>query len=378
MIASDRFCDELAARNIAFVSGVPCSYFSGPIERLTRQGRYVPAANEGAALALAAGATVAGARSAVITQNSGLGNLINPLTSLHMTYGIPVLVFVSLRGWPDPRRDEPQHAVMGTSTHRLLDAIEVAHWTLGKDATSMVDLLDAAEQELAAGRPAFILAEKSAVERRRPETRQADDRLLTRAQALAALMPMVDGLPVVSTTGYTSRELFAYGDAATHFYMQGSMGHAPSFGLGLTLAAPTSQPVVILDGDGAALMHLGTMSTIGAQAPLALLHVIFDNQSYESTGAQSTTSATTDFAAVARAAGYATARTCHTPGDIEGAATAALTRPGPHLVVIPVAPARGDMPVRATSVLSSTHTRHRFTTALGATQPWMDSKPRNP
>jgi len=372
MITTDRFCDEIAARNIVFVSGVPCFYFSGPIERLTSKGRYVPAANEGAALALAAGATAAGARSAVIAQNSGLGNLINPLTSLHMTYSIPVLVFMSLRGWPDPRHDEPQHAVMGTSTHRLLDAIDVAHWTLSQDATSMVNLLDAAEQELAVGRPAFILAEKGAIETYRSEPSQRDSRLLTRAQALATQMPMLAGLPVVSTTGYTSRELFANGDAATHFYMQGSMGHAPSFGLGLALAAPTGRSVVILDGDGAALMHLGAMSTIGAHAPLSLLHVIFDNHSYESTGAQSTTAATTDFAALARAVGYASGQTCHTAGNIEAATAAALTRPGPHLVVIPVARACGAPAARATSVLSATHIHHRLSVALGVTQPWAD------
>lgn len=346
MINADQFCDELFNRNIAFVAGVPCSCFSGPIERLTGKGCYVPAANEGAALALAAGAAVAGARSAVIAQNSGLGNLINPLTSLHMTYAIPVVVFMSLRGWPDPRRDEPQHAVMGTSTHRLLDAIDVAHWTLGQDATSMIDVLDAAEQELVAGRPAFILVEKGAVETYRSESSQRDSGLLTRN-----------------------------GDAATHFYMQGSMGHASSFGLGLALAAPTNPTVVILDGDGAALMHLGTLSTIGAQAPLALLHVIFDNHSYESTGAQSTTSATTDFAALACAAGYASAQTCHTAGDIEAAIAAALTQPGPHLVVIPVALARGGVAARATSVLSATQLHHRLSTALGATHPWATPLP---
>ncbi|MGH3925190.1 MAG: hypothetical protein ACRDTT_20405, partial [Pseudonocardiaceae bacterium] len=152
-------------------------------------------------LVLAAGATVAGVRSAVIAQNSGLGNLINPLTSLHMTYAIPVLVFMSLRGWPDPRRDEPQHAVMGASTHRLLDAIDVAHWTLNQDATSMVELLDAAEQELAAGRPAFILAEKGDKPHRQPlpglvsqrRHRRAEHDRYGRRHGLAGLRPTVSG-----------------------------------------------------------------------------------------------------------------------------------------------------------------------------------------
>src|SRR5690348_1267470 len=130
MITADEFSAEVVARGISIVTGVPCSYLAGPIKNLTDQGRYIPAANEGAAVAIACGASAAGARSAVMAQNSGLGNLVNPLTSLQATYRIPLLVFMSMRGWPDPANDEPQHTIMGGITHRMLDLIGARHWTL--------------------------------------------------------------------------------------------------------------------------------------------------------------------------------------------------------------------------------------------------------
>jgi phosphonopyruvate decarboxylase len=371
VIGADRFCDELADRGIDFVAGVPCSFFSAPIERLTREGRYVPAANEGSALALAAGAAVGGARAVVIAQNSGLGNLINPLTSLGMTYDIPVLMFVSLRGWPDPAGDEPQHAVMGVTTHGLLDALGVPNWTLAAAATSLVPVLDEAERELAAGRPAVVLVEKGSVETCAPwAAPDRPDARPTRAEALAAVMPLLQGLPVVSTTGYTSRELFARGDTDTQFYMQGSMGHAAAFGLGLATRRAGRGPVVVLDGDGAALMHLGAMSTIGAARPTALLHVIFDNNAYESTGAQPTTSPTVDFVALGRALGYASSRSCGSLPELREAVVAARDGGGPHLIVVPIARMTGAAPARATSAVTAQDIHGRFAKAIGAQPPW--------
>ena len=375
MISAAGFCTALAERDISFVTGVPCSYFSAPIEQLTREGRYVPAVNEGSALALAAGATVAGARAAVMTQNSGLGNLINPLSSLTMTYDIPVVIFVSLRGWPDPSGDEPQHAVMGASTHGLLEALGVPAWTLRAGDESVAPLLDEAIKELSTGRPAVIMVEKGAVEPYRTAPPEPSPKW-TRSEAMAVVVAAVRGLPVVSTTGFTSRDLFAHGDADNQFYMQGSMGHASAFALGLALRRPGGGPVVVLDGDGAALMHLGALSTIGSVAPVDLVHIIFDNHAYESTGAQATTSAGVDFAALGLAAGYRTAGTARGPADLRTALTTARDTPGPHLVVVPVERNRGPAPSRATSAVTAPAIHARFTAALGATAPW--SEPSGP
>ncbi|MCK9896090.1 phosphonopyruvate decarboxylase [Frankia sp. AgB32] len=385
MIDTDRFCARLIARGFTSATGVPCSYFTGPIERLSRDNRYVPAANEGAALAIAAGAALGGSRVAVFAQNSGLGNLINPLTSLLMTYDIPVLAFVSLRGWPDPSQDEPQHAVMGRATSRMLDALGVAWWLLTATTTDLDRVLDEAERELARGRPAFVLVEKGAITGigtggagseaapGGPGAGEVDDgrAACTRAEVLRAIRPELRDLPIISTTGYTSRELFALGDADTHFYMQGSMGHATALGLGLARTGPATRPVIVLDGDGAALMHLGTMSTVGFSAPANLVHVLFDNGAYESTGAQATTSAATDFVGIGLACGYRSALACARPEDARSALRVMLSTPGPHLLVVRVAPAGAGAtaPARATSAVSAPRIYRRLRARLATDGP---------
>jgi len=196
------------------------------VELLDVTGRYLPAPNEGAALAIAAGAALAGDQMGVLIQNSGLGNLINPLTSLVMPYRIGVAVFMSLRGWPDPARDEPQHAVMGSTSHALLDALGVWHWTLDGELSSLETILQQAADRVAAGVPAFVLVPKGTVQKgAAPEgTGRAVPAAFGRAEALRTLAKTVPvSAAVVSTTGYTSRELCAVADRPSHFYMQGSM-----------------------------------------------------------------------------------------------------------------------------------------------------------
>lgn len=362
MISAAEFCAELDGRGFTVASGVPCSFFSGPITLLSaRPGRYLPAANEGGALAIAAGAALAGGRPYVMLQNSGLGNLINPLTSLTWTYRIPVLAFVSLRGWPDPAQDEPQHELMGQSTHALLDTLGIAHRTLGAGAElpGLRAVLDAAEAELAAGKPAFVLVEKGAVGSVRSAA-EPDHEALVSADVLRMVTRAAgeDGL-IVASTGYTARELFAVADRPGNFYMQGSMGHASAIGLGLA-QADRSRPVIVLDGDGSALMHLGNFSVIGHQAPSNLVHIVLDNGMHESTGGQGSTSATTTFSGVAAATGYRTAVTCRTAGDLELFLRMALSSPGPHLAEVSTRPRSGQAPPRATSSASPISLAARF------------------
>jgi phosphonopyruvate decarboxylase len=365
MISAGVFCDELTDHGINFVTGVPCSFFSGPIARLTQEGRYFAAPNEGAALALAAGASAAGQGTAVFAQNSGLGNQINPLTSLNMTYRVPTLVFMSLRGWPDPAADEPQHAVMGSTTVPILDALGITHHLLTHDRTRMSDILAEALGVVEQGHSAFVLVQRGAIGTEPGSSGAVDRTMPTRAEVLQQILPRITGLTVVSTTGFTSRDLFALGDADSYFYMQGSMGHALAFGLGAAMHHPTRDRVLVLDGDGAALMHLGSMSAVGAAAPANLVHLVFDNRVYESTGCQSSTSQTTDFAAVALACGYATASTCRTSKETDAALKVALERPGPHFIVTVVAPNRDAAPPpRATSAVSAPEIFARFAKSL--------------
>lgn len=354
MVSAEEFCRSLDEHGFTGCVGVPCSYFSGPTALLGP--RYVAAADEGAALAMAAGSALAGSRTGVLIQNSGFGNLVNPLTSLVLPYRIGVVVFMSLRGWPNPAGDEPQHAVMGTSSHRLLDVLGVPHWTVFDDLDSV---LGAAVLAASAGSPAFVLVPKGVVGT--VAFGGGGGTGLTRADAVKAVVASVPPrAAIVSTTGYASRELCAAGDRPGNFYMQGSMGHAPAIALGAALSAP-DRPVVVLDGDGALLMHLGTMSTIGAVAPENLVHVVLDNGSYESTGAQPTTARSTDFAAVARATGYRTVVTCASAAELSTALSGLSGTPGPQMVVVSTTVQPDVTPPRVTSAVPPTDLAPRFT-----------------
>lgn len=365
MISAQLFCDTLAHRGFHRASGVPCSHFGGPIALLSQHpGRYVAAPNEGSALAVAAGAALGGDRMYVLLQNSGLGNLINPLTSLVMTYRLPILTFASLRGWPDPATDEPQHAVMGPGTHAVLKALALPHHTLRADdgEARFDELLDAAQRDLDAGRAPFVLVERGAIGKAEAAAGAAPEGLPS-AEVLRLIAELAPDAALVATTGYTGRELFAVADRPGNFYMQGSMGHASSLALGVALSQP-GRTVVVLDGDGAALMHLGAMSAIGHYAPPNLIHVVLDNQVHESTGGQPTTSARTSFPATAAAAGYRTAVDCTAAHDVVAALRSALGSPGPHLCAVRTLPRTGAIPPRATHALTPEAIRDRFQQAV--------------
>lgn len=365
MIDPTAFCAELFKRGYRFFAGVPCSYLDGPISLLAKRGgSYVPAANEGAAMAMVAGARLAGTRGAVFMQNSGLGNTVNPITSLLRPYGIPVPAFVTLRGWPNPALDEPQHAVMGRATMGILNACGVTHWVLEPDHRALCDVLSHMVEMESRSQPCCVLVPKGTVG---PvdSTDRPDPVPWSRTDALRAVLPHLSSTVVFSTTGYISRELCAMSDRAEHFYMQGSMGHVLSLALGAALQA-TDRQVVALDGDGAALMHLGSMSTVGAQRPPNLIHILIDNGGYDSTGGQPTTSSTVDWAALAIAVGYRHARTCTSPAEVDQALTDAAARPGPHLVTIRVSLAAGAVPPRVTGAISPFQLRARFESRLRA------------
>lgn len=364
MITAAEFCAELQLRNVNFVTGVPCSYFNGPISLLDRQVRgYVTAANEGTALAMAAGAELGGIRSAVLIQNSGFGNLVNPLTSLLRVFNLPVLVFMSLRGWPDPAGDEPQHAVMGRTSHQLLDVLEIPHWTLEPQVESLRELLDRVDGARADGRPAFILVPKGTVGDvvTDPDTGQVQ--AFRRREALSALVEHLSADIVYATTGFISRELSALADRPLNFYVPGSMGHALALGLGTALTHPDHR-VVVLDGDGAALMHLGTAATVGAYAPTNLVHVVLDNRSYESTGAQRTMSESVRWTRLGDGLGYRTSAQCRDTRGVDLAFERIARVAGPHLVVVHIQVDRSAVPPRVTRLGTPLELALRFQMAV--------------
>ena len=349
MIGADAFLDAAAARGTSFYTGVPCSYLTPPIARVASRPRtpcntpYVGAASEGEAVAIAAGAWLGGRGACVMMQNSGLGNAVNPLTSLNQPFRIPALLVVTWRGEPG-FKDEPQHALMGRITQDLLRVIEVPQGVFPQQDAEIAPALDAAVTAMAGGRAYALVMHEGSV---RAAGLDEPVRILTdpgrlddlrthgprpaRADLLERLLALVPGdAAVVATTGKCGRELFTLHDREQHLYQVGSMGCAAGMGLGVALA--TGGRVVVLDGDGAALMKLGTLATVGAQQPGGLVHVLLDNGVHDSTGGQATASPGVDFPAVALACGYRAAWACDDAPGFEAALQAAFADAGPVLV----------------------------------------------
>jgi len=346
VIQAAAILDALDARGFDSFVGVPCSFLTAFIDQVIHRGgsRYVAATSEGEAVAIAAGAWLAGRRPMVLCQNSGLGNMVNPITSLLHPFRIPLLLGVTWRGEPG-LKDEPQHELMGEITHGLLSLMRVPFRSFPTTEDGIAPALDAAEAALAADRSfALVIAQGAVAEAPVPPSIPAsagpsaihadltrDGERPSRHAALEALLAVLPGFAaVIATTGKTGRELFTLADRPQHLYLVGAMGGASAVGLGVALN--TTRPVVVLDGDGAALMKLGNLATIGARRPRNLVHLVLDNGVHDSTGGQATVSSTVDFAAVAAACGYARTWTVDDAAGLAEAARAALASPGPHLV----------------------------------------------
>ena len=377
MIEADAFLNPARERGFSFYTGVPCSFLTPLINRVISDPAlsYVGAASEGEAVAVAAGAWLAGQRTVVMCQNSGLGNTVNPLTSLNYPFRIPTLLIVTWRGQPG-LKDEPQHELMGEVTGSLLDTIDVGHVDFPKETDAVPAVLDRVERAMAANELPFALILKKGSVRddgldqskhpirprgeiedlRQDGARPARIDLLRFAQALVPAETAV-----VATTGKTGRELFTLEDRSQQLYQVGSMGCASAMGLGIALNS--NRPVLVLDGDGAALMKLGTMATIGAHAPGNLIHVLLDNGMHDSTGGQATVSPNVDFAAVAQACGYPVAYRCDSARGFAQALETALTR-GPRPVLIHALIAPGSLAELGRPTVSPRDVARRFRSFL--------------
>lgn len=318
MISAAHFVRRAKSLGFTTYSGVPCSYLRALIDETVADEtlRYVGASNEGDAVAIAAGAELGGQLAVAMMQNSGLSNAISPLTSLTHTFEIPILVIVSQRGAPDGPPDEPQHQLVGKITGGLLDLLEIP-WSFLPDTNVELDrtLERAAKVLRSTRRPYALVVKKGTIHgearpwrgptsaRRSPLPVTAATATMTRGEALRCLKARARPRDIlIASTGYTGRELSTY-DAPNQLYMVGSMGCASSLGLGLALARPDTR-VIVIDGDGAALMRLGAMCTVGHERPANLLHVLLDNGMHESTGGQATVSGSVDFCGLAAASGY--------------------------------------------------------------------------
>lgn len=352
MIEAEAFIAAAREVGFDFYAGVPCSFLTPLINGVigAKGLAYVGAASEGEAVAIAAGAWLAGRQTVVMCQNSGLGNAVNPLTSLNHPFRIPTLLVTTWRGAPDIK-DEPQHALMGEITGALLDVMRIPRTAFPGEKAAIAPALGQATAAMARdGLPfAFVMAKGSVRETAldqdpwpvRPRGASHDRRehgappsRIAALERLLALLP--DYAAIVATTGKTGRELFTLADRPQHLYQVGSMGCAAGMGLGVALNA--RRPIVVIDGDGAALMKLGTLATIGAYAPANLVHLLLDNGVHDSTGGQATVSPLVDFAGVALSCGYRSAASCDSLAGFDAAVREALAGGGPTLIHLRISP----------------------------------------
>lgn len=332
MFHSSTFIHELQAKGVDVYTGVPCSFLKPLINFAIDSPdiSYIPLNNEGEALAYACGAYVAGRKPAVLFQNSGLGNLVNPLSSLAYPFRIPILLICSLRGQTGIK-DEPQHALMGKVSSQMFSLLGVENELLSGDEDIMIASINRAFSHFILNSlPYGLLITKDAFQKydlkssplknikpnRSPRKVISGNAQMSRYDVIRILCDAI-GLKhvIVGTTGITGRELFSYRDSPNHFYMVGSMGCASSFALGLAVNLPRDQKVIVIDGDGSALMRLEAMASIGFFKPQNLIHILLDNNAHESTGGQQTLSGGIAFDSIAAACGYADAVSISTQND---------------------------------------------------------------
>jgi phosphonopyruvate decarboxylase len=337
MIEAKSFVETAKLAGFSLYTGVPCSYVKPFINYVIDAPdlSYIGAANEGDAVAIATGAELGGRRAVVMMQNSGLGNAVSPLTSLNAIFRIPVLLIVTLRGEPGGPKDEPQHELMGQITTKMLELMNVAWEYFPTEEKDVAAALERAIAHMSkTSLPFCFVMKKDSVAPHKLQSRATAREILpppsqpysftpasgerpSRADALRAVQRAVSaGDIVVATTGFTGRELYACDDRPNQLYMVGSMGCAAPFALGLALAQPKKR-VIVLDGDGAVLMRMGALATLGFERPDNLVHVLLDNEAHDSTGAQSTVTHSVDLGAVARACGYPVVNRVNSAADLE-------------------------------------------------------------
>ena len=327
--------DACVKAGIDFFTGVPDSLLKGLCDELyARYGAdgdtHVVAHNEGGAVGLCAGHYLSCGRPALCyMQNSGLGNAVNPLVSLMdpKVYGIPCLLVIGWRGEPG-EKDEPQHVKQGIITLPQLEVLEIPYLVLSPDtdAAAFEKAFAGLLAALAEGRSAAIVVRKGALTAESKPSYANAFRMTREAAVAVILNETKQDDVIVSTTGKLSRELFELRekrgeDHSRDFLTVGSMGHAGMIALRIAVEHP-ERTVWCLDGDGAALMHLGSLPLIGRRSPARFLHVVINNGAHETVGGMPVCSGSLDFPAIAKAAGYRAVLTA----DSEAGLTDALRR----------------------------------------------------
>ncbi len=331
MLNTRHFGMKMKEYGFQFYSGVPCSFLKDLINYAINDCRYIMATNEGDAVAACAGAYIGGMKSVVLMQNSGLTNAISPLTSLNYIFKIPVLGFVSLRGEPG-LQDEPQHELMGSITTSMLDIMKIKWEYISNIEEEALEQLDRANESIEKEESFFFVVRKGTFDKvalkKQPPPEKVSvkitdskyaDTLPLRMEVLQKVVAFRDKNTVfIASTGFTGRELYEIEDTPNNFYMVGSLGCAGSIGLGLSVVQ-SKKDIIVIDGDGAVLMRMGSLATNGYYRNENMLHILLDNNAHESTGGQKTVSQNIDFPGIAASCGYPNVVYAHNMDELKNA-----------------------------------------------------------
>lgn len=342
------FVKTLQEKQIDFFTGVPdsllksvCAYIQDNIAPENN----IIAANEGAAIGLATGYYLATKKIPVVyMQNSGLGNTINPIASLvdKEVYNIPMLLLVGWRGEPGTK-DEPQHVKQGKVTVPLLEALNIKNTILSSEENQFKEQLHIALKYIEdTNEPYAFIVKKDTFEEYKLQNSLENNYTLSREDAIQTVVDcMGEKDIVVSTTGMISRELFEYREAKKQghqkdFLTVGSMGHASQIALGIALQKK-HRKVFCFDGDGATLMHMGSLAITGSLKPKNFIHIIFNNGAHDSVGGQPTVGFNVNFPEIALSSGYTSANSVDNIHELKKTLTRINTNlNGPVLIEIKV------------------------------------------
>lgn len=347
-IECQHFYEELITHDVDFFTGVPDSLLKNICAYITDHSpktKHIITPNEGNAVALASGYHLAtGKIPLVYMQNSGLGNAINPLTSLAdpEVYAIPMLLLIGWRGEPGVK-DEPQHVKMGRINPAMLDVLEVPFAVLPTDWVTAQGVLETAIQSAKKNNTPFALLVREntfAPYQMQGATPQIKNALSRETAIIYVAQSLPKEALVVATTGKISRELYEYrkrqkASHAQDFLVVGAMGHTAQIALGLALAQPKKY-VFCLDGDGSVLMHMGSLGTIGAAGCVNFKHIILNNWAHESVGGQPTIAGCIDLPGIAKACGYQSVYRATTATKLTALMHDFLQTNGPSLLEIQV------------------------------------------
>ena len=347
MINTIEFLEAFKSNDVNAVSGVPDSLlkdFCATLEKFESLD-HVRAANEGGAIGFAIGHYLGTGRPALVyLQNSGLGNCINPLTSLadELVYGIPMILIIGWRGEIGEDglqiKDEPQHKKQGRITLGQLELLGIKYWIIDSETHEFKQIIkEAVEIAMKSYTPVALIVRKGSFEKTAPEINDKNEQevTLSREECITIITKEIGSHPVISTTGMTSRELYETrinsGETARDFMLVGGMGHASQVALGVARSRKIDK-VICMDGDGSISMHLGSLINTANQKNL--IHIVLNNKAHDSVGGQPTVVENIDLEKLAKALGYSLVISAKAENEIKKGLSDAKNWEGSSMVII--------------------------------------------